>query len=272
MTVAILQPGTGRILGDHYLRATPHTVTWGRLPCGEDAPVLEIAPGDTVTVDTVSHEGILEDQGRDPAEFFGRHVVVDVLDDAIALALHMTSGTREVLHCLLEGLRWLWGAEAVRVAGRSGISQARARMGEAPPRRLHERAARPVATRATKGAWCRAWRLVSLDGPCLDVADAALPSPSGRAPSSSPPDDRSRLRLSGGENPTGARRRAAARRLGAPAVPLLHRGHHPPLRAATESRPPRHSGCSKRAPAVRSGLRLFGGASRVPVAVTGGDW
>src|SRR3954471_13718581 len=32
---------------------------------------------------------------------------------AIALALHTTSGTREVLRCLLEGLRWLWGAEAV---------------------------------------------------------------------------------------------------------------------------------------------------------------
>ena len=43
---------------------------------------------------------------------------------AIALALYTTSGTREVLRCLLEGLRWLWGAEAVRVAGKSGISQA----------------------------------------------------------------------------------------------------------------------------------------------------
>src|SRR3954449_11660277 len=43
---------------------------------------------------------------------------------AIALALYTTSGTREVLRCLLEGLRWLWGAEAVRVAGESGISQA----------------------------------------------------------------------------------------------------------------------------------------------------
>src|SRR3954465_1851582 len=30
---------------------------------------------------------------------------------AIALALYTTSGTREVLRCLLEGLRWLWGAE-----------------------------------------------------------------------------------------------------------------------------------------------------------------
>src|SRR4051794_22866404 len=29
---------------------------------------------------------------------------------AIALALYTTSGTREVLRCLLEGLRWLCGA------------------------------------------------------------------------------------------------------------------------------------------------------------------
>ncbi len=90
---------------------------------------------------------------------------------AIALALYTTAGTREVLRCLLEGLRWLWGAEAVRVAGKSGISQARSRLGEAPLRRLYDRVVRPVATPATKGAWYRRWRLVSLDGSCLDVAD-----------------------------------------------------------------------------------------------------
>jgi hypothetical protein len=90
---------------------------------------------------------------------------------AIALALHTGAGTREVLRCLLEGLRWLWGAEAVRVAGKSGISQARTRLGEAPLRRLYERLVRPVATPATKGAWYREWRLVSLDGSCLDIAD-----------------------------------------------------------------------------------------------------
>src|SRR5687768_13929364 len=90
---------------------------------------------------------------------------------AIALALYMGSSTREVLRCLLEGLRWLWGAEAVKVAGRSGISQARTRLGAEPLRRLHDRLVRPVATRATKGAWYRRWRLVSLDGSCLDVAD-----------------------------------------------------------------------------------------------------
>jgi hypothetical protein len=90
---------------------------------------------------------------------------------AIALALYAGSGTREVLRCLLEGLRWLWGAEAVRVAGKSGISQARSRLGEAPLRRLYERVVRPIATPATKGAWYREWRLVSLDGSRLDVAD-----------------------------------------------------------------------------------------------------
>jgi Insertion element 4 transposase N-terminal/Transposase DDE domain len=90
---------------------------------------------------------------------------------AIALALYTSSGTREVLRCLLEGLRWLWGAGAVRVAGKSGISQARSRLGEAPLRRLYEQVVQPVATSATTGAWYRRWRLVSLDGSCLEVAD-----------------------------------------------------------------------------------------------------
>jgi hypothetical protein len=83
----------------------------------------------------------------------------------------MGSSTREVLRCLLEGLRWLWGAAAVKVAGKSGISQARSRLGEAPLRRLYEQVVQPIATRATKGAWYRQWRLVSLDGSCLDVGD-----------------------------------------------------------------------------------------------------
>jgi hypothetical protein len=91
----------------------------------------------------------------------------------IALALYLGSSTREVLRCLLEGLRWLGGAEAVRVAGKSGISQARSRLGEAPLRRLYEELVQPIATRATKGAWYRGWRLVSLDGSGLDVADSA---------------------------------------------------------------------------------------------------
>jgi hypothetical protein len=92
----------------------------------------------------------------------------------IAMALYMSSSTREVLRCLLEGLRALWGAEAIKVAGRSGISQARIRLGEEPLRQLYEQLVQPVATRATKGAWYRQWRLVSLDGSCLDVTDTEV--------------------------------------------------------------------------------------------------
>ena len=48
----------------------------------------------------------------------------------IALALYMRVSCREVLRCLLEGLTWLCGAgQTVHVAGRSGISQARMRLG-----------------------------------------------------------------------------------------------------------------------------------------------
>src|SRR5215213_8768283 len=75
---------------------------------------------------------VLADTGKASERDLPAHVIVYY---AIALALYAGSSTREVLRCLLEGLRWLWGAEAVRVAGKSGISQARTRLGEEPLRR-----------------------------------------------------------------------------------------------------------------------------------------
>ena len=83
-----LQPSTGTICGEAYLAADVGTVLWGRLPCASDTPVLSIAPGTTVTIDTVSHEGLLEDQGKDPVGYFGGHGVPGdgVLHDAIAIA------------------------------------------------------------------------------------------------------------------------------------------------------------------------------------------
>lgn len=94
--VPILQPGVGPVPGDHYVRATADTVRWGRLPCAADAPVLTIASGESVTFDTVSHEGILDDQGKDPRAFFAAHGVApeEVLDDAIEIA---ASVPRDVL-------------------------------------------------------------------------------------------------------------------------------------------------------------------------------
>lgn len=97
------------------------------------------------------------------------HVVVYY---AIALALYMQSSYREVLRCLLEGLQWLMDpALAPRVAGNSGISQARTRLGWEPLRQLHDELVKPIAVAATRGAWYRQWRLVSLDGSTMDVAD-----------------------------------------------------------------------------------------------------
>ncbi|HUA58235.1 MAG TPA: IS4 family transposase [Verrucomicrobiae bacterium] len=90
----------------------------------------------------------------------------------IALALYMHSSYREVLRCLLEGVQWLLEPSAeINVAGNSGISQARTRLGWEPLRQLHDEVVRPVAVAATKGAWYRNWRLVSIDGSTLDVAD-----------------------------------------------------------------------------------------------------
>ena len=84
----ILQPGRGPIDGDHYLASEPGTVAWGWLPNRRSEAVLTIDSGDIVTIDTVSHEGILEDFGRDPVEWFGRHGVApdDVLTDATCIA------------------------------------------------------------------------------------------------------------------------------------------------------------------------------------------
>ncbi|HEY2206729.1 MAG TPA: acetamidase/formamidase family protein [Pseudonocardia sp.] len=87
-----LQPGCPPAPATHYLPATVDTVLWGWLPSGRDRPVLEVAPGDLVCVDTVSHEGILADQGRDPTAFFGALGVPGeaVLADAVELAASST--------------------------------------------------------------------------------------------------------------------------------------------------------------------------------------
>jgi hypothetical protein len=117
--------------------------------------------------------GVLEKTGR--ASMRERdlpaHVVVYYV---IALALYRRSWYREVLRCLLEGVQWLLDpSTTVKVAGKSGISQARSRLGPEPLKKLYEAMVSPIAESRTKGAWYRQWRLVSLDGSTLDVADTA---------------------------------------------------------------------------------------------------
>jgi acetamidase/formamidase len=95
-----VQPGSDAPV---YLPATPETVRWGRLFCAADAPVLTVEPGTAVTVDTVSHEGVLPDQGQDPVAFFGRHGVPEalVLQDAVALAARGTRRAEDGPHLVV---------------------------------------------------------------------------------------------------------------------------------------------------------------------------
>ena len=92
---------------------------------------------------------------------------------AIALALYADVSTREVLRCVTEGARWLGDPRATPMPSKSGISQARTRLGAAPLEALYREAVAPVATAETPGAWYRGWRVMSLDGTTLDVGDTA---------------------------------------------------------------------------------------------------
>jgi acetamidase/formamidase len=69
---------------DAELRATPQTVVWGYLPAGLP-PALHIKSGQTVRIDTVSHQGIVN--GKDPREFFAAAGIKaeDVLPDAVTI-------------------------------------------------------------------------------------------------------------------------------------------------------------------------------------------
>ncbi|WP_341854501.1 hypothetical protein [Brachybacterium sp. GPGPB12] len=75
MLTDILRAGEKVPAGFAHLPVEEGTSLWGRLPCAADAPVARLEPGDEAVIDTLSHEGILEDQGRDPRAFFGAHGV-----------------------------------------------------------------------------------------------------------------------------------------------------------------------------------------------------
>lgn len=90
----------------------------------------------------------------------------------LAMVLNMGMSSRAVLRWLLEGIQWLLLPYAgVRVTVKSGITQARQRLGWEPLQRLHEEVVRPIAEKKTPGAWYRQWRVVSLDGSTMPVAD-----------------------------------------------------------------------------------------------------
>src|SRR5437764_12435907 len=79
---AAAQPQPANMTPDATLRSTPETVVWGYITA--DLPAaLQIKSGQTVKIDTVSHQGLLGKE--DPAAFFAAAGIPrdQVLQDAI---------------------------------------------------------------------------------------------------------------------------------------------------------------------------------------------
>ena len=98
----------------------------------------------------------------------------------LAMTLFSSASYEEVMRSLTEALAWASGWRARwTVPSKSAIFQARARLGVAPLAQLFARTCRPLATPSTPGtpgtpgAFYRDWRVVSIDGTTLDVADTA---------------------------------------------------------------------------------------------------
>src|SRR5262245_52908789 len=76
------QPVPAKATPDHTLRTTPENVVWGYL-AADIPPVLTIHSGQTVRIDTLSHQGVVN--MVDPVTFFSRGGISreQVLQDAI---------------------------------------------------------------------------------------------------------------------------------------------------------------------------------------------
>jgi len=81
----IVLPGTQHEV--YYVPSTVETIQWGYLPNAATRPVLSIPSGATIVFDTLSHEGLVEDQGRNPVKYFGSKGIPAnmVLKDAVAI-------------------------------------------------------------------------------------------------------------------------------------------------------------------------------------------
>ena len=90
----------------------------------------------------------------------------------LALALFAQASYEEVMRNLVEGLSWTTGwSREWTMPTKGALFKARSRLGAEPLKDLFKAVATPLGTANTKGAWFRNWRVMSLDGTCVDVAD-----------------------------------------------------------------------------------------------------
>lgn len=90
----------------------------------------------------------------------------------MALALWRDLPQEEVLRVVCDGVSWLGGEAPDGLAGRSALSQARARLGPEVMRQLSERVMQPLAAPGDAAAWYRGFRLMAVDGSTMEVYDS----------------------------------------------------------------------------------------------------
>lgn len=90
----------------------------------------------------------------------------------MALALWRELPQEEVLRVVCDGVNWLGKRAPDALAGKSALSQARARLGPAVMQQLGERVLQPLAAPEAPGAWYRGRRLMAVDGSTMEVYDS----------------------------------------------------------------------------------------------------
>ena len=90
----------------------------------------------------------------------------------LGLALFSTCSYEEVMRMLVAGHSWASGwSHEWSVPTKAALFQARKRLGSEPLRALFDKAVVPLADPKVAGDFYRSWRLMTIDGLCLDVPD-----------------------------------------------------------------------------------------------------
>ncbi|MEV6759042.1 IS4 family transposase [Streptomyces sp. NPDC051214] len=123
--------------------------------------------------------------GRDEKRWCACLPASAVVYFVLAMCLHFSDGYAEILRRLTDGLRTAVHTRALRVAGTSAVSKARARLGPGPLKVLFEQVRGPLTASQSPGAFAFSRRLLmlALDGTVLDVA----PTPANIKAFGSPP-------------------------------------------------------------------------------------
>ena len=138
---------------------------WGRLTDHIGLGVVSARFGRDLLEEVLNRTDRKEKRSRRlPAHVMIRYVV--------AMGLFAAESYDEVMRRLVGNLRRLgsWDDDW-QVPTKSAITQARQRLGSEPMKALFERAAVPLATPGTKGAWLGRRRLMAIDATSFDVAD-----------------------------------------------------------------------------------------------------